>query len=171
MRLYSSKITLISGEMVKTLQKEEAITVVDSAEAELDIQAVLKEYLRLEREVNDKAKDVLEERGLPYEQYGRVKKTLARERGIGFGEDGLDWMTSQIIEAFMNSPHIDEVFADDNTLRRTLTQILRKHMQADSDLDAEVRRRIKNLEEGTSGWEIEYAKAMETIKRNRGVSE
>jgi hypothetical protein len=32
-----------------------------------------------------------------------------------------------------------------------------------------VRRRIKNLEEGTQTWELEYAKVMEQIKRKHGL--
>jgi len=169
MRLYSTKIPLISSEIIKSLGETEAIALVDQNEAELDVQAVLKEYLRLEREVTDKAKDVLQTRGLPYEQFGRVKKALAAERNVQFGEDGLEWMTNQIIESFLNSPHVEEVFVDDASLRRTMTQILRKHMQVDTDLDVEVRRRIKNLEEGTATWEVEYNKALEQIKRNRGL--
>ena len=36
-------------------------------------------------------------------------------------------------------------------------------------LDVEVRQRIKNLQEGTSAWEVEYARAMEQIKRKHGI--
>ena len=42
-------------------------------------------------------------------------------------------------------------------------------MMVEEELDAEVRRRIKNLEEGTSTWEVEYQRALEQIKRNRGL--
>lgn len=171
MRLYTTKIPLVATEIVKSLVEGEAIAVSSRDEAELDVQAVLKEYLRLDREITDKAKDLMEQRGLPYEQFGRIKRTLAKEKDFGFGEEGLDWMTRQMIESFLNSPHVDEVFAEDNDLRKTLTDILKKHMAADADLDAEVRRRIKNLEEGTATWEVEYAKAMDQIKRNRGLGE
>lgn len=169
MRLYTTKIPLVATEIVRTLSQEGAVAVTDTAEAELDVQAVLKEYVRLERELTEKAKDLVQQRGLPYEQYTRVRKAMAQEKRFGFGEDGLDWMTGQIIEAFLNSPHVEEVFGEDAALRRTMTQILRKHMQADEDLDAEVRRRIKNLEEGSATWDVEYAKALEQIKRNRGL--
>jgi hypothetical protein len=169
MRLYSGKIPVIGTELVKTLVDAGDIAVSDKAEAELDVQAVLKEYLRLEREITERAKDVLQKRNLPYEQFGKVKRALAGEKGFGLGEEGLDWMTNQMIESFMQSPHVDEIFAEDSVLRKKMSDILKRHMMVEEEIDAEVRRRIKNLEEGTATWDVEYAKALDQIKRNRGL--
>jgi hypothetical protein len=44
-------------------------------------------------------------------------------------------------------------------------------MAVDEELDAEVRQRIKNLEEGTATWEIEYNRVMEQIKQKHGIKE
>ena len=169
MRLYSGKIPTIAGEIVKVLVEAGDVAVVDKGEAEMDAQAVLKEYLRLDREVTEKAKDILQKRGLPYEQFGKVKRTLAHEKGLGLGEEGLEWMTTQMIESFMQSPHIEEIFAEDGVLRKRMADVLKKHMLVDEELDEEVRRKIKNLEEGTATWEIEYTKVLDQMKRNRGL--
>ena len=171
MRLYSGKIPLIGTEIVKSLAEAGDIEVTDRGEAEMDVQAVLKEYLRLDREITEKAKDLLQKKNLPYEQFGKIKRTLAGEKAFGLGEDGLEWMTTQMIESFMQSPHVEEVFADDATLRKRMTDILKKHMLIDDEIDAEVRRRIKNLEEGTATWEVEYQKALGQIKKNRRLDE
>jgi hypothetical protein len=130
---------------------------------------VLKEYLRLEKEITEKAKDLLQKRNLPYEQFGKVKRAMASEKSFGLGDEALDWMTNQMIESFMQSPHIEEVFVEDGVLRRKMADVLKRHMMVEEELDAEVRRRIKNLEEGTSTWDVEYQKALEQIKRNRGL--
>jgi hypothetical protein len=169
MRLYAGKIPIISSELVKTLTEAGDVQVVDPGEAELDVQAVLKEYLRLDREITEKAKDILQKKGLPYEQFGKVKRSVANEKGLGLGEEGLDWMTNQIIESFMQSPHVEEIFVEDNVLRRKMADILKRHMMVEDELDAEVRRRIKNLEEGTATWDVEYQRALDQIKRNRGL--
>ena len=171
MRLYAGKIPVIGAEIIKALIDEDEISVTDRTEAELDVQAVLKEYLRLEREIVDKAKDLLQKRNLPYEQFGKVKRSLANEKGFGLGEEGLEWMTTQIIESFMQSLHVDVIFADDATLRKRMVDVLKKHMMVDDEVDAEVRRRIKNLEEGTATWEVEYQKALDQIKKNRRLDE
>ena len=169
MKLYSGKIPVIGGEIVRTLVDDGDIAVIDRAEAELDVQAVLKEYLRLEKEITEKAKDLLQKRNLPYEQFGKVKRAMASEKSFGLGDEALDWMTNQMIESFMQSQHIEEVFVEDGVLRRKMADVLKRHMMVEEELDAEVRRRIKNLEEGTSTWDVEYQKALEQIKRNRGL--
>ncbi len=169
MRLYSGKIPTIAGEIVKGLIEAGDIAVVDKGEAEMDAQAVLKEYLRLDREITEKTKDILQKRGLPYEQFGKVKRTLAHEKGLGLGEEGLEWMTGQMIESFMQSPHIEEIFAEDGVLRKRMADVLKKHMLVDEELDEEVRRKIKNLQEGTATWEVEYTKVLDQMKRNRGL--
>jgi hypothetical protein len=171
MRLYAGKIPVIAAEIVKTLLDNDELSVLDRGESELDIQAVLKEYLRLERECTEKAKDFLQKRNLPYEHFGKVKRQIAAEKAFSLGDESLDWITTQIIESFMQSPHVEEVFADDATLRKRMTDILKKHMQIDDEIDAEVRRRIKNLEEGTATWEVEYQKALDQIKKNRRLDE
>jgi hypothetical protein len=171
MRLYTGKIPVIAAEIVNALIEGDDLSVLDKAEAVLDVQAVLKEYLRLEREVTDKAKDLLQKRNLPYEHFGKIKRQLAGEKAFGLGDEGLEWMTTQMIESFMQSPHVEEVFADDATLRKRMTDILKKHMQIDDEIDAEVRRRIKNLEEGTATWEVEYQKAVDQIKKNRRLDD
>jgi len=169
MRLYSGKIPSIAAEIVKGLVEAGDIAVIDKTEAEMDAQAVLKEYLRLDREITDKTKDALQKKGLPYEQFGKVKRSLAHEKGLGLGEDSLEWMTSQMIESFMQSPHIDEIFVEDSVLRKRMADVLKKHMLVDQELDEEVRRKIRNLEEGTATWEVEYSKVLDQLKRNRGL--
>ncbi len=171
MRLYAGKIPGMATEIVKTLVDGDELAVSDRGEAELDVQAVLKEYMRLERECTEKAKDLLQKRNLPYEHFGKIKRQVAAEKGFGLGDEGLEWMTNQMIESFMQSPHVEEVFADDATLRKRMSDILKKHMQIDEEIDAEVRRRIRNLEEGTATWEVEYQKALDQIKKNRHLDE
>ena len=63
------------------------------------------------------------------------------------------------------------VFAEDKVLRNKIKDICKKHMQVDEAMDQEVRDRIKNLEEGTSAWDVEYAKVLDQIKSKHGVKE
>ncbi len=180
MKLYTGKIPTIAEEIIRTLSGptqvegsdiDAAIEVADPNEAQLDIEAVLKEYVRLDRECTDKAKDLMEQRNLPYSQFGKLKRTLADERGLVLGDESGSYLANQILEIFMHSPHIEEVFADDVVMRKKVKEILAKHMRVDEELDEEVRKRIKNLQEGTQSWDLEYAKAMEQIKRKHGINE
>lgn len=171
MKLYTGKIPTIAQEMIQSLVQSEEIEVNDGQEAQLDVEAVLKEYVRMDREITDKAKDLLEQRKLPYGQFGKLKRALAEERGFALGEESTMWIANQILETFMQSQHVEEVYADDVVLRKKLKEILKKHMMVDEELDQEVRTRIKNLEEGTQKWELEYAKVMDQVKRKHGLGE
>jgi hypothetical protein len=171
MKLYSGKVDSIATEIVAKLQQDGDVEVSQVQEAELDVAAVLKEYLRVDRELTERAKDIMEIRGLPYSAFGRTKRTLAEQKEFGLGEEAMTWIINQLLETFMQSAHLEEIYADDPTLRRKIRDILKKHMAVDEELDKEVRQRIKNLEEGTQTWEIEYARVMEQVKGKHGLKE
>lgn len=171
MKLYAGKIDTISADIITTLARDGDLEVSNRHEAEADVASVLKEYLRLDRELTERAKDILEIRGLPYSAFSRTKHTLAEKQDFGLGEDSITWICTQLLETFMQSSHIDEIFADDNVLRRKIKDILRRHMSVDEELDKEVRQRLKNIEEGTQSWEIEYNRVMEQIKQKHGLKE
>ena len=169
MRLYAGKIPIISAEIIGVLTEGGEIEVGDATEAQLDVQAVLREYLRRERDINEEAKDYLSRRGLTYSQFGKVKKMIAQQQEFGVGDETITYIIQQIIMAFENSNNFEEIYADDQTLTVKIRNILRKHMDLEEDLDNEVRDRIKNLEEGSRNWEVEYEKVMEQIRRKRGL--
>jgi len=171
MRLYPGKVDTIAAEIITTLTQAGDIEVSDGNEAQLDAAAVLKEYIRVDKELTERAKDILEIRGLPYSHLGRTKRQLADQKEFGLGEEGLSWISNQMLEAFMSSRHVDEVFADDVIMRRKIKEICKKHMQVDEAIDQEVRDRIKNLDEGTQAWDVEYGKVLEQIKNKHGIKE
>jgi uncharacterized protein len=170
MRLYSGKVPVIAEEIVQSLTKDGDIETERQEEVRLDIEAVLKEYLRQERQATDEAKTRLEIRGLPYSQLGKVRSTVARERQIPIGEDMLPYILDQVLTMLFHSANVEEVFADDNVLRKKMTTILRRHMEVEGELDKEVRGKIKNLEEGTASFEIEYQRVMDELKRKKRLT-
>jgi hypothetical protein len=171
MKLYAGKIDTIASDIIATLLRDGDIDISDRAEAELDVASVLKEYLRVDRELTERAKDILEIRGLSFSAFGRTKRHLADQKDFGLGDEGITWIINQLLETFMQSKHIDEIFADDPTLRRKVRVICQKHMSVDDQLDREVRERIKNLEEGTQSWEIEYNRVLDQMKQKFGLKE
>ncbi|HWB73848.1 MAG TPA: DUF507 family protein, partial [Nannocystaceae bacterium] len=99
-----------------------------------------------------------------------TKRQLAEREEFAIGDESVNWIANQLVEMFMQSSFVEEVYAPDDDLRRKLKDILRRNMQADDDLDREVRRHLKHLEEGTSTFEIEYQKQLEAVKRKHGLS-
>ncbi len=171
MRLYSAKVDTIASEVITKLTADGDLEVSNHQEATLDVSAVLKEYIRLDKELSERAKDILEIRGLPHAHLARTKRQLAEQKDFGLGDEAVTWITNQLVEAFMQSKNVDEVFADDAVLRKKLKEIVRKHMAVEDELDTEVRARIKNLQEGTSAWEVEYARVLDQVKQKHGIKE
>jgi hypothetical protein len=170
MRLFSGKIPVIAQEVVKTLTESKDIESDAPEEVQADLESVLKEYLRQERKVSDEAKNRMEIRGLSYGELGKMKGQVARDLKVPTGEDALPYLLDQILEMLFHSSHVEEVFAEDNVLRKKVTAILRRHMEVEQELDREVRSKIKNLDEGTASFETEYARVMDQLKRNKRLT-
>jgi hypothetical protein len=169
MRLYSGKVSAIATEVVRALLTSKDIEAEHPKEVEADITAVLNQYLVDEREVNDRAKEVLERTGKPQTEFNRVRSLVAEEKGIKVGDDALDHLLDQVVEMLMHSGNVDEVYVEDIELRRKMAVVFKKHMAADSALDADVRAQLKHVREGTREWEIEHARVLEQVKRRKGL--
>ncbi len=168
MRLYGGQVPVIAEEILRVLTRTNGLEVTEEnmPEVELDIQSVLREYIRLDRELTDKAREnVRKTEGQV--SIGRAKRQLARDKNVQIGDEAIGYIITQLIEAFLHSAFVEEVFDEDNDLRKKIKPILRRHMSMDEQLDREVRDKIKNMEEGSASWDIEYQKAMENIQRTK----
>jgi len=169
MRLHSAKVPQIASEMVDALVKGGDIETESPNEVKADIEAVLGQYIRDELEVSDRAKDFLAQRNMGPNELNRIKKLMADERKIKIGEDAIDYLLDQLVEMLMHSGNVEEVFSEDYVLRRKMRDPLRKQLGEEQDLQAEVRERLKHVQEGTALWEVEYRRTLEDIKRRKGL--
>ena len=172
MKLYGSHVTPIAQEIVRLLTSttDHGIEAESPREVILDIEAVLKNYLAVEKDVNDKAKELLDRTGRSMDQYQKVREQIAESKGIRVGDEMLDHLLDEIVSSFHRSPHVDEIYDEDVELRRKMAPIFKRFMAADAALEAEVRGQIKHVQEGTRTWDLEYARVMEATKRKRGLS-
>jgi len=168
MRLYGGQVPIIAEEILRVLVRSGDLEVAEEnvPEVELDIQSVLREYIRMDRDITSRAREESTRSGVGMM---RVKRQLAREKNFEVGEDALGYIINQLIEAFLHSHYVEEVFSEDHDLRKRIRPILKRHMAVDEELDREVRDKIKNLEEGSQSWDIEYQKVMGNVKRNKGL--
>lgn len=173
MRLLSGKVPALAHDLVDTLMTSSMIEVLaeEVPEVQMDIESVLREYIRTDREITDKARDVIATQKRDYSDLNKVKAQIARERNFGIGEGMLEYLIAQLIEALIHSRHVEEVYGMDNELAAQMTPVLRKHLAADEELDADVRRRIRNLQEGTVAWDVQYRKVMDELKRTKKLDE
>lgn len=171
MRLYPKAIPTISREIVAALMVDKDIEVetLRIADAEQDLSKIMRDHLAVEEQVNQATKDALARRGYDYSKFNQVKREMADVRGFKMGDEGIELLIDNILAAMLSSRNIEEVFADDPTMRKKIIKIMRKHLDVDDEIDREARNRLKHLEEGTVAWEIEYKKMVEQIRRARGM--
>ncbi len=173
MRIYSGQTPMIARDIIDTLAKTDAIEVGAELhdEAVADIESVLREYIRTNREISDQARDLARARGGGTQVVQRIKRKLAKERRFAYGEDAQEWIVEQMIEILLYSANIEEVFEDDRILRRTINKVIKRYDNTEDELDKEARGKLKNLQEGSAAWDLEYNKLLGNLKRQKGLSE
>jgi hypothetical protein len=169
MWLHRAKIPQIAAEMIGALTAQNDIECESPKEVQLDVEAVLSQYLNDEREITEKAKELTASRNLPPSEVGKMKRLVADQKKFKIGEEAIDYILDQLVEMLMHSNNVDEIYAEDYQLRRKMREPLRKQLAMEEQLEVEVRGRLKHVQEGTQMWEIEYRRTMEDIKRRKGL--
>lgn len=171
MRIYRGKIRPIAEDILTELAAGNDIEVAEDERAEvvLDVEAIIKEYLRMEEDISAQARELLQKRGASYTEFGKIKRMLAEEKGFEMGDKALAWIANQIIECFMINSRVTEVYTEDFQLRRKIAGVFSRHLGMEEQVDREVRDRIKHLTEDSPEWEIEYQKLYKQIARRKGL--
>jgi uncharacterized protein len=171
MRLYPKVIPIISRECIQQLMQDGDVEVepMRVADAEMDLSAIMREYLANEERVNQATREALERRGYDYSKFNQVKREMADVRGFKMGDEGIEYVINQMIEFLLISRNVEEVYSADNVLRQKIYVVMKKHLDVDDEIDKEARSRLKHLQEGTSAFDIEYNKTVEQIRRARGL--
>ena len=171
MRLYPKLVPTIAREVIQRLSAEHDIEVeaIRASDAEMDLSAIMREYLANEERVNQATREALERRGYDFSKFTQVKREMADVRGFQLGEEGIEFVINQMLEFLLVSRNVEEVFSDDQQMRPKILQVMKKHLDVEDDIDREARGRLKHLEEGTGAFEIEYQKVVDQIRRARGL--
>ncbi len=171
MKLYRVKIGPIAHEVIQTLN-DTALIEVDPEkrqEAELDLVAIMEEYLRRDSALREAVREDMSAHNIPYEQYGKVRSKMAEEWGHPTGDDVERFLSRQMVENFMISHFVTEVFADDKEIFKKILQILVQNDVDEGALRAEAQERIQNIPEGTVDYELALNRAMKEVKKRHGL--
>ena len=113
MRLYPKVIPTIAREVVQTLMQDGDVEVetLRIADAEMDMAAIMKEYLAAEERVNAATREALERRGYDHSKFNQVKREMADVRGFKMGDEGIEYVIGQMIEFLLISRNVEEVYS------------------------------------------------------------
>ena len=122
MKLYPKIIPAIARDVIASLMAEGDIEVetMRVADAEMDMAAILKEYLASEERVNAATREALERRGYDHSRFNQVKREMADVRGFKMGDEGIEYVIGQMIEFLLISRNVEEVYSDDHPLRKKI---------------------------------------------------
>jgi len=167
MWLTRARLPALASAIVRPLVDNQLIETDAPQNVQADILAVLEQYVRDEQQIASKARDLAAGRGGSATEQARIKKELARQQGVGIGEEAIDYMLVQLLEMLMHSAHVEEIFAEDHQLKLAMRAPLRKEQTSADQMDETVRKRLKHVEEGSSQWEIEYQRMREEVTRRK----
>lgn len=172
MKFYPRAIRTIARNVIKQLMADGDIEVelLNVGSAEEDLAAILREYSNTDEAVNRATREAIERRGLDPSEFGRIRRQMADARGFKTGENGIQFIIDQMIEALLISKSVEEVYAEDGAMKHKIDPIIRAAITADVELDRDVRARLKHLQEGTTAWDIEYRKVEEQLRRIKEMS-
>lgn len=171
MRLYRKITPKIAQEIIATLIANECVEIEAQKkdEAAIDLAAVMVEYLNTLDEIEQEANELAQRRGISKDRMHQVRDAVAERKNVKLGDAGIEYVLDQVREALLVSKNVEEVFADDLVLRKTISDVFKKFASVDEEIDRDARKRIKNRREGTAEWDIEYNRTVAQLKRQRGL--
>ncbi len=130
MRLAPRVIPAISRETIQQLMQDGDIEVepMRVADAEMDLSAIMREYLTNEERVNQATREALERRGYDQSRFDQVRREMADARGFKMGDEGVAHVVNQMIEFLLLSRNVEEVFAGDDVLRPKVLAVMKKYL-------------------------------------------
>ena len=171
MALIRKIIPKIARDIIKSLNSKESIEVEDNkiGEAELDLAAVMVAHLDSEEEIVREAADTLARLGMSRDRFSQLKVRFAERRGVKLGEEGIEFLLGQLLEALFASKNIEEIYASDAELRQDIKGCMDKFLKVSDEVNKEARTRLKNIKEGTPEWDIEFPRMVAQVKRQKGL--
>lgn len=172
MKLYRSKVPEVARAIVEQLLRDEDIAVepASRAEAETDIVAICEEYLKRDNDLRERVRSTMASESIGYDEYGRTRSRVAEEWNHPLGEDVEKFLARQVVENFMISRWVAEVFTEDGVLWRKVLGILRSFDVDERALRQEAQDMIKNATEGTVEYEMALQRAMRDVRRRHGLA-
>jgi len=171
MRLYRGKVPVIAQEVIKTLIDDGSIEVdvENRIEAELDLKAIMDDYLRRDRRIRSEVQDYMATRKIPYDRYGEIRKLKTQEHNHPTGDKVISYLASQFTEMFMNSASVEEVYSDDREIRSKVFGILKKHNVNEKELREEALIKLKHIDENSLEFQIRFPEALQEVRRKHGL--
>ncbi len=173
MKLYRAKVQEIATDIIKNLTESNSIEVTPQnfQESVRDLEAIMNEFLRRDSKISRDTKDRMNISSISYDQFGRERSKTAKRDRHPTGQDIEKYLSRQFIESFMISKFVDEVYATDSDMYKSILKILRSYHVDEGLIREEAAATIKNISKGTVEYEMAMSRAVRDVKRKKGLIE
>ena len=171
MKLYKGKVWTIAQEVIQALTEKELIEVLPEMknEAEIDLKAIMTDYLRRERRLRAEIKDYMASNKISYDRMGEILRMKSKEANHPLGDKVMPYLANQFLQMFLNSPSIDEVYGDDRDIKAEIFAVLKHHNVDERELREEAKSKLKHLHEDSMEFQILFPKALQEVRQKRGL--
>ena len=171
MKLYRARIPAIAHAVIERLTNEGDLEIppANREEAEKDLTAVMNLYQERDNQLREAVREQMERRGIPYDQFSKVKSELAEQWGHPVGDDVDRYLSRQFVENFMISRFVDEVYSEDREIFKKIMDVLRHHSVDEKALLAEAEERIKNVSQGSVERQDALSRALREVRKRHGL--
>lgn len=171
MKLYRARIPAIARAVVERLCREGDIEVApeNREEAERDIVAILEMFVRRDQELHESVREDMERRGIPYDQYGKTRKDVAERWGHPLGDEVERYLSRQVVENFMISRFVEEVYGEDRDIYKKVLATMASHDVDENALRQEAKERIKNVMEGSVEYQEALSRELRNVRKRHGL--
>jgi hypothetical protein len=171
MKLYRAKIPAIAHDVIDALVRDGDIEIrpENRAEAERDLIAIMEEFVRRDSEFRERVKDYMASHQMSFDQQGEARKALSERYDHPSNDDVERFLGRQFCENLMISKFIDEVYSDDEPMRRKVIRVLVSHDVDERAIREEAAGKVRNVKEGTVEYEIALQNAMRDVKKRKGL--
>ncbi len=171
MKLYRTRIPAIAHAVVERLVNEGDIEVAleNREEASKDLVAIMEMYLTRDQDLREEVREVMERKGIPYDQYGKTRNDVADSWGHPTGDDVDRFLSRQFVENFMISHFIEEVYSEDGEIYKKILHTIKDFDVDERALRAEAEERIKNVREGSVDYQEALNRALKEVRKRHGL--
>ncbi len=178
MRIHQRLQERILGDLFRRLEGQGLVEYGDPPdECHELLRSILVEDLKTDEELEEEVSRIIEVnrdkfREVPaYQMTSQIRRQVARDRGIILdNESRLRDIARKMTEVIWSSDSFTEVFAEDEALRRFIRLVFEHHLAVEERLREEAKKRIRNVEFGSTEYEVQFRRVMDELREREGMT-
>lgn len=180
MKLAADQILRLAQKIIRRLQEQSEIEA-KAPEGDLvkRVESLIEDYVQLSRNVEGEVRKIMDQYANQMSgdidtrrMYSMIRKQVAEKMKFELdAEEQVTHLSHQVHDRLYNDDLVD--YPDEDRALKTIKKVFRETLQAEDELDDEIRKKIASLKrtvmEGSPEWEVLYRKYMDEALAKKGL--